>query len=130
MTKTFFLATLLILTLTACGCGERDCEYKIYCGASIPGGGAVSDADWRGFCDRTVATAFPAGFTAVDAVGYFGSGDSPVTQREETRVIIVVAPATPETRAKIRAIAAAYKRHFRQGSVLVTRAPLAEMAFE
>lgn len=130
MTKTFFLATLLILTLTACGCGERDCEYKIYCGASIPDGGTVSEADWRDFCARTVATAFPAGFTAVDAVGYFGSGDSPVPQREETRVIIVVAPATPETRAKIRAIAAAYKQRFRQGSVLVTRAPLAEMAFE
>ena len=130
MTKTFFLATLLILTLTTGGCGERDCEYKIYCGASIPGGGAVSDADWRDFCARTVAAEFPAGFTVVDAVGHFGSGDPPVTQREAARVIIVVAPAAPETRAKVRAIAAAYKRHFRQGSVLVTRAPLAAVAFE
>ena len=130
MAKNLFLAAMLILTLAASGCGEADCEYKIYCGASIPDGGTVSEADWRDFCARTVAAAFPAGFTAVDAVGYFGSGDPPVTQQEETRVLIVVAPATPETRAKIRAIAAAYKQRFRQGSVLITRAPLAEMTFE
>lgn len=130
MTKTFFLATLLILTLTAWGCGERDCEYKIYCGASIPGGGAVSEADWRDFCARTVAAEFPAGFTVVDATGYFSPGEGLATETEGAHVIVVVAPATDDNHRKIRAIAAAYKQRFRQGSVLITRAPLAEMAFE
>ena len=91
-------------------------EYKVYCGMSSRNG-EVSEADWLRFCDRYVSAAFPDGYTVIDAAGYWRSG-SDATEKERTKIILIVAPAN--VREKVRSIARQYQKQFHQEAVLVS----------
>ncbi|MBO7534010.1 MAG: DUF3574 domain-containing protein, partial [Victivallales bacterium] len=88
----FFLLAVF-LTFTGCvhctDAGWR--EYKIFCGMSSKNG-EITEADWRRFCDEHVTTACPDGYTSMEAIGHWkGSGN--MTERENSRVLLIVAPA-------------------------------------
>ena len=90
-------------------------EYKVFCGMSFKGG-EVTEADWRRFCDEHVTTAFPDGYTSFEATGYWkGNGDT--TARENSRVLLIVAPA--DAKDRVLTIAKLYREKFQQEAVLV-----------
>jgi Protein of unknown function (DUF3574) len=64
----------LMLALAACasvlpGEGDAMTATRLYFGLSIPGGGTVSDADWRDFLAHEVTPRFPDGLTVNEARG-------------------------------------------------------------
>ena len=90
-------------------------EYKIFCGMSSKNG-EITEADWRRFCDEHVTTAFPDGYTSMEAIGHWkGSGN--MTERENSRVLLIVAPA--DAKDKVMTIAKKYREMFEQEAVLV-----------
>ena len=114
--STFFLLTVF-LTFTGCvhctDAGWR--EYKIFCGMSSKNG-EITEADWQRFCDEHVTTAFPDGYTSMEAIGHW-KGNSNMTERENSRVLLIVAPA--DAKEKVMTIAKKYREMFEQEAVLV-----------
>ncbi len=114
-------ACLLFICLLSAGCchpADGDwLEYKIFCGMSHDNG-AVSEAEWQKFCDEYVTAEFPDGYTTVNATGFWKSEKAPATLREDSRIIVILAP--PEAKERVRRIAGQYRRLFHQESVLVT----------
>ena len=114
-----FLPCLLAVCLMLSSCvhctdaGWR--EYKVFCGMSFEGG-EVTEADWRRFCDECVTKAFPDGYTSFDATGYW-KGSANTTARENSRLLLIVAPA--DAKEKVLSIAKQYRERFHQEAVLV-----------
>jgi hypothetical protein len=88
-----------------------------YFGRSIPDGGHVSDADWESFQAATLAAAFPKGFSVLEAHGRW-QGDHGEAVGEDSHVVIVIHPDDAASAKAVRDVAEAYKRRFRQESVL------------
>lgn len=113
------LSSLLLACLLLPGCAHdtSNCwrEYKLFCGASSKAGD-VTQEQWLDFCEKHVSTAFPNGYTSMDATGYWKSGDKP-TEREKSRILLILAP--PDAKAKIQAIARQYMKQFQQDTVLI-----------
>lgn len=118
------LACLLFACLLPAGCchpADGDWrEYRIFCGLSHSNG-AVSEAEWRQFCEEYVTAAFPDGCTVLNATGYWKPEDAPAALREDSRVIVILAPS--DAKEKVLEIAREYRRLFQQESVLVTTSP-------
>ena len=91
-------------------------EYKIYCGMSSPDG-EVTEAQWNRFCNEYVTQAFPDGYTTIPAVGHWKSKKRSAPARENSRIIVVSAPAG--SLGKIRDLAKRYRRQFKQEAVLI-----------
>jgi len=90
--------------------------------ADDPNGG-VSDADWRAFLDREVTARFPDGLSVYDIYGQWRSKGHREPDRQRSKVIMLLYPDTPEHRADIDAIRAAWKQQTGHQSVLrVTQA--------
>ena len=113
------LTCLFMVFLAFTGCvhctndGWR--EYKIFCGMSYKDG-EVTEADWRRFCDEHVTTAFPDGYTSIEAIGYW-KGSATATERENSRVLLIVSPT--DAKEKVMSIAMKYRELFNQEAVLV-----------
>ena len=89
---------------------------ELYFGRNIPGGGEVSDADWRRFLDDVVTPRFPEGFTVLDGEGQYRMADG-IIIRERSKVLVVIAKGGDAGLRSAEAVAE-YKRRFRQESVL------------
>jgi len=113
-------AACLLLTGCCCTSHEDWREYRIFCGMSRSDG-AVSDAEWERFCDQYVTAEFPDGYTTMRATGYWKSEETSVTMREDSRIIVVLAPSDAD--AKVRRIAHQYRRLFHQEAVLIVASP-------
>ena len=117
------LAVLLAISLAFIGCAHVQPtvwrEYKVFCGMSGQNGD-VTEADWRRFCDEHVTTAFPDGYTSFEAIGYW-KGSATTTARENSRVLLIVAPV--EAKGKVLALARKYREMFHQEAVLVVTSP-------
>lgn len=119
------LAVLIFLPVTAsraeaqpCPLGfERLAEYRMFFGRSRPGGGAVSDEEWKDFLAAEVTSRFPDGLTVVDASGQWRDSKGAVG-REGAKLLIVLAEPGPDAVQRTEEIAEAYKRAFDQQSVL------------
>jgi hypothetical protein len=98
---------------------------ELYFGLSRPDGSVITDAEWAGFVNASVAPRFPAGFTVVPAQGYFGSRDQ-APHSEPTRLLILFHdPAAPDRATDdITALATEFARQFDQESVLRVDAPV------
>lgn len=122
---TLFSACLL---LTGCFCSSREDwrEYRIFCGMS-QSDGIVPEAEWEQFCDQYVTAEFPDGYTTLKATGYWKSEETSAAIREDTRVIVVLAPS--DAREKVQRIARQYRRLFNQEAVLIVTSP-ADVTFE
>jgi len=123
LTDSMLLSVALCVCLALFGCIHSPSsewhEYKVFCGMSGQNGD-VTEADWRRFCDEHVTAAFPDGYTSFDAIGYW-KGSSNATARENSRVLLIVAPA--EAQGKVLTIARKYRELFHQEAVLVVTSP-------
>ena len=116
----FLLAASLLLTGCCCASREDWREYRIFCGMSH-NGGTVSEAEWERFCEDYVTAEFPDGYTTLKATGYWKPDGAPVAMREDSCIIVVLAPS--DAKEKVRRIARRYRQVFHQESVLIVASP-------
>ena len=102
---------------------------RLYFGRSIPGGGTVSDEAWAAFLREVVTPRFPDGLTVLHGDGQWRDSLG-VVIREPTAIVEILHPATAAADAAVEAVAAEYKRRFRQESVLRVRASAVVDFFE
>jgi hypothetical protein len=105
------------------GAARPQLRAELIFGRSIKGGGVVSEAAWRRFLDEEVTPRFPDGFTVIDGRGQWrGEGQTKIV-KEASKVLVVAIPGEAERRARLAAVAEAYKRRFRQESVATLLTP-------
>lgn len=100
---------------------------RLFCGLSIPGGGEVTETEWRAFVADEVTPRFPDGLTIWRAEGQWRGADG-VIVREPTLIIEILHDHDVRIDRRIVEIAEAYKTRFRQESVLRVTMP-ARMEF-
>jgi hypothetical protein len=106
----------------ACPAGqERLKTAQLFFGQQIGGRPSVSDADFRRFVDDELTPRFPDGLTVLDAGGQWRAADNPLV-RAASKVVLIVLPAKGDASPRIEAVQVAYKKRFRQDSVLVLTA--------
>ncbi len=109
------------VTAAACAVGDTAMVRDVvYFGRNRPGGGTVSDAEWRRFLDEVVTPRFPYGLTVVDATGQWG-GQGGVVEQERSEIVTVFHAGDMASRQAIADVAGEYKRRFRQEAVLRER---------
>ncbi len=85
------------------------------------GRGKANAARWAQFLAREVTPRFPDGLTVYETAGQWRDPATNAITREKSRVLRIIVPADTGAE-KIAAVAAAYKKQFRQKSVgIVTR---------
>ena len=105
----------------ACAVGDTAMVRDVvYFGRNRPGGGTVSDPDWRRFLDGVVTPRFPHGLTVVDATGQW-RGQSGVVEQERSEIVTVFHAGDAASRQAIVDVASEYKRRFQQEAVLRER---------
>jgi hypothetical protein len=90
---------------------------RLFCGLSIPGGGAVSQADVDAFIKEVVEPRFPEGFTMWRARGMWRGGS------EEVMVLEIIHPVRESDGTAVAEIAAEYRRRFNQEAVMRVMMP-------
>jgi len=88
----------------------------------------VSEADWRTFLDREVSPRFPHGLSVLDVYGQWQGKNQTVPERLRSKMLIIDYPDTPENRAKVDAIRAAWKQKTGDQSVMLVTEP-ADVSF-
>jgi hypothetical protein len=126
MTNAFrFLSVLMFLPIatpalaqTCPFAGEKPMMIvRMYFGEAIPGGGKVSEAQWRAFLQDDVTPRFPGGFTVFDAAGAWRDSKTGSDVREDSKVIELAVADSQPVRDRIQDIAARYQHLFHQQSV-------------
>ena len=79
----------------------------------------VSDAEWEKFLADVVTPRFPDGFTILDAAGQYRERNGRI-DKEPSEILVFLYPAKRRIASgrKIDEICRAYKKQFRQESVL------------
>jgi Protein of unknown function (DUF3574) len=124
------LAAILLLPgcmtagLPSCPGGARpQLRAELIFGRGIKGAGTVSETAWRRFLDREVTPRFPDGFTVLDGSGQWRGPGAARIVKEASKVVVVAMADEPERRSRLDEIAAAYKRAFKQESVVSLLVP-------
>jgi uncharacterized protein DUF3574 len=105
----------------ACAVGDTGMVRDVvYFGRNRPGGGTVSDAEWRHFLDEVVTPRFPHGLTVVEATGQW-RGQSGVVEQERSEIVTVFHSGDAASRQAVADVAGEYKRRFQQEAVLRER---------
>lgn len=94
----------------------------VYFGRNRPGGGTVSDAEWRQFLNEVFTPRFPAGLTVIEATGQW-QGQSGVVEQETSEVVTLLHPGNEASLRALAEVVGEYKRRFRQEAVLRERTP-------
>lgn len=92
-------------------------ETRLYFGLSSPSG-PISEKEFDAFLDTAVTPRFPDGYTVLHARGAWRDAGATSTSYEESRVLVLIHPATASDDAKIQAIRQEYKQRYNQQSVL------------
>lgn len=113
---------LLIFLLSGCVSMQPDMSRavltdRLFCGLAIPGGGEVSEEEWRAFVRDEVTSRFPDGFTIYRAEGQWRGRDGQIV-REPVLVIEIMHEHDIRIDREILEIAETYKERFRQDAVL------------
>jgi len=124
--------SILIALLAGCadrppgcarGLGQPMLAFELFFGQSVAGRGPVTDSEWRGFVEDTVAKALPDGFTIFDARGAWFSPHAGRTIHEATKVILVALPDRPESLDAVNHVRSTYQTRFNQQLVGITAQP-------
>lgn len=97
---------------------------ELFFGRNIGGRQNVSDREWARFLANELTPRFPEGLTVIDGRGQWrhaGTGD---VVREPSKIVVIVTPDAALVRARIAAVAEAYKHHFAQESVGIVLQPV------
>jgi hypothetical protein len=111
--------------VASAGCPAGDSALVrevVYFGRNRPGGGIVSDAEWRQFLDEVFTPRFPAGLTVIEATGQW-QGRSGVVEQETSEVVTLLHPGNEAALRALDEVVGEYKRRFRQEAVLRERTP-------
>lgn len=103
--------------------GDGVLQAQLMFGRDIEGRAAVSDAQWSDFLGGEVTPRFPDGLTVFEAAGQWRDSETRQVVREPSWIVMILAPNTPNTLARLSEIRAAYVGRFRQQSVGLTLAP-------
>jgi hypothetical protein len=79
----------------------------------------VDETDWTRFVEQELIPRFPDGLTISDTIGQWRSRTSGVIVREPGKRVEIVLPGNADDEARLDAAVTAYKRAFRQRSVIV-----------
>jgi hypothetical protein len=93
---------------------------ELFFGRKIGDRIGVSEAAFAGFLAREITPRFPDGLTVVDAKGQWRDSERNVRVREPSKLVLLIFRDEPARRESLGAIAEAYKRQFRQQSVLIS----------
>jgi hypothetical protein len=93
-------------------------------GRNIGGRLAVTEQAFARFVAAEITPRFPAGLTVIDAAGQWRDSATGRIVREKSKLVVLMAGDAPEVRARIAAIAQAYKTRFHQQSVGVVTRPV------
>jgi hypothetical protein len=84
---------------------------------------AVNEADWSRFVDREIISRFPSGLTMFNAAGGWRDDATKKIMREPSKVVQILLPGQAEDIARLNEVVAAYKRRFKQQSVVMIVRP-------
>lgn len=101
--------------------------YELFMGRTVPNRHDVDALEWLRFVDDTVTPNLPDGFTVYDARGAWLSARRGHTIHQDTKVIMVAVPNSPESHAAIERIRAAYRARVNQQSVGMVVTPVGAM---
>lgn len=93
-------------------------------GRNIGGRAGVSEAAFARFVAAEITPRFPAGLTVIDAAGQWRDSKTGQVVREKSKMVVLMVGDAPDARERIAAIAEAYKKRFRQQSVVVVTRPV------
>lgn len=114
--------------LSSCASLAPTVVDRLFFGRSIPNStDVVTEAEWQRFVDEVVTPRFPAGLTIIAARGQW-RGENGAIAAEPVYVLEIAHPRGAKMDVSLRAIAAEYKRRFRQEAVLRLTVP-ARMTF-
>jgi hypothetical protein len=113
--KPSFPAILFALSLSACATTQRT---DLFFGMNIPGGGQVSDEQWKKFTDSVVSPRFREGYTEWDAAGKWQDTQTKQTISENTKVLTILGKANKQREALLDTVVQSYIRRFNQQAVL------------
>ena len=88
----------------------------LYFGLARPKG-AVTELEWQIFLRDEVTRRFPAGLTVWEAEGQWRTPAGTI-DHEQSKVLLLVHPDTPEARQSVQAVIETYRKTFEQQSVL------------
>ena len=97
-------------------------QIDLHLGRDIATGGIVSERAFRRFVDEVVTPRFPDGLGITDFTGQYRHADG-VIVREPSKLLTILVPDAAAVADEVAEVIAAYKRRFRQESVLHTEFP-------
>jgi Protein of unknown function (DUF3574) len=122
----WLLTALLLAALAGCAAplpapGADLVRTELIFGRAVPGGGYVSEAEWRVFVAEQIAPRLD-GFTVFPVTGQSRTQAGTLVA-EESFLVLVLHPPTAASGAAIEAIRAAYRQRFHQETVPRVSAP-------
>ncbi len=119
----FFIPLFIIIAVSAAFYSftkpeDEWIKTELYFGLSIPGGGSVTNEEFRAFTDSVIAGSFPEGFTIVNSTGGWYDPEIKQTITEESRIVIRYSKMNDITSAAIDTIRTKYMRYYKQQSVM------------
>jgi hypothetical protein len=128
--STFVLALVLALAgganaqLVDCLGGQRPTQVaELMFGRNIGRRIGVSEGDFGRFVDREIMSRFPNGLTVFSAAGQWREQAGDKIVREPSKVVQIVLPGQVDDIARLNEIVEAYKRRFKQQSVVMIVRP-------
>jgi hypothetical protein len=110
--------------LLDCLGGQRPTQVaELMFGRNIGHRRGVSEAEWGRFVDREIISRFPNGLTVLNAGGQWRDEATKKIVREPSKLVQIVLPGQIEDIARLNEIVAAYKRRFKQQSVIMIVRP-------
>lgn len=122
MTRRAALAALLFIA-TACATTGGMVVDRLFFGTNIPSGGQVSDEEWKAFVKDVVTPHFKDGLTILEGDGQWLDPRGDLV-REHVHIVEVAHKPGAEHDEAIAAIAAEYKKRFKQDAVLRVTEPV------
>jgi Protein of unknown function (DUF3574) len=110
--------------LLDCLGGQRPTQVaELMFGRNIGSRLGVQEAEWSRFVDREIISRFPNGLTVLNAGGQWRDEATNKIIREPSKLVQIVLPGQVDDIARLNEIVAAYKRRFKQQSVVMIVRP-------
>lgn len=120
VTALALLPSCTVLPQTCAPPAQAKISAELMFGRKIGDRIGVSEAAFAAFVAREITPRFPDGLTVIDAKGQWRDNERGTIVREPSKIVLLTFADEPVRRADIAAIADAYKRQFRQQSVLTS----------
>ncbi|WP_051302915.1 DUF3574 domain-containing protein [Psychromonas aquimarina] len=120
MKNSKLLIIMIFVLLPKPALADSAFSVQLYFGQSIPGGGSVSEMQWRHFMENTITASF-AGFNVVDSTGFYKG------KAEHSKIVTIVIDESEL--AKVVTVAQSYAEKFHQDSVMMIKQPIVQWDF-